>query len=352
MRCINFAVIAAVVIVLLCLGTWAAADGPFADFPDFMSFDINKTGDVAVDKVGNVYVNFTGKDGRVKIWKFSPSGEGPVVIADLGIGTAFGLAVRPEGDLYAINRGGSDTGVYHVSRRGNAVRLPGTEQIVFPNGLAFDQRGNLYVTETNSGSAPAYEQGGIWRIPPHGEAELWLRDDLLTGIGNVVGPVPVGANGIAFYHGDLYVVNTDKHLIVRIHIRPDGDPGEPEVWATLQEVPESLLAGFPFPAAGDGLALDVHGNVYVTVVTRAAVVRINAEDLSQETIATFLLDQNAPLFAPLDAPNTIGFGTGKGGRQYLLVTNAGGMAAIDPGPPWQGRGLVKIEAGVPGLPLP
>jgi hypothetical protein len=93
-----------------------------------------------------------------------------------------------------------------------------------------------------------------------------------------VGPVPVGANGIAFYHGVLFVVNTDKGTIVRIHIRPDDNPGKPEVWATLQEVPESLLAGFPFPAAGDGHALDVHGNVYVTGVTRAAIVRKVSSD--------------------------------------------------------------------------
>jgi len=47
-----------------------------------------------------------------------------------------------------------------------------------------------------------------------------------------VGSVPVGANSIAFYHGVLFVVNTDKGTIVRIHIRPDGNPGKPEVWAT------------------------------------------------------------------------------------------------------------------------
>lgn len=42
----------------------------------------------------------------------------------------------------------------------------------------------------------------------------------------------------------------------------------------------------PYPVMGDGLALDVHGNVYVAVVTRAAVVRIDAEARSQETVAT------------------------------------------------------------------
>ena len=259
-------------VVVLCLGTWAAADGPVADFPSFISFDITKTGDVAVDKVGNVYVNVTDKDGRVKIWVFSPAGEGPFVITEIGTGTAYGIAVSAEGDVYAIS-GGTNKGVYQVGRDGISVRLPYTEQIVFPNALAFDKRGSLYVTDS---------VGGIWRIPPGGVAEVWLQDDLLVPI---AGSTWAGANGIACYHSDLYVLNQDKGWIVRIPIRPDGSPGQPDMWAVIQEVPQSPPALQIYPLRGDGLALDVHGNVYAAMVTRAAVVRINAEDLSQETIA-------------------------------------------------------------------
>jgi len=61
---------------------------------------------------------------------------------------------------------GAGAGVYRVDRYGAVELLPGSEQIVFPNGLAFDHRGNLYVTESLSGSAGDYGQGGIWRIPP------------------------------------------------------------------------------------------------------------------------------------------------------------------------------------------
>ena len=338
---------AAVVLVLVCGGNWIAAKGPpVANFPSFIPFVITKTGDVAIDKVGNVYVNVTATNGRVQVWMFSPSGGGPEVVADIGTGIAYGLAVKPNGDIYAAMRTGPNENsmVFKVGRDGIPVPVPGTENIVWANALAFDQRGNLYITETYSGSPPLYDgQGGIWRVPPGGEAELWLRDDLLTGIG---APPPIGANGIAFYHGDLYVVNSlryPKSLVVRVPVRPDGSPGTPDVWAELQEVP-----GTPgwlqsmYPPMGDGLALDVHGNVYVTMVTRAAIVKINAEDFSQETVASYFADPTGPPFAPLDAPNTIGFGTGKGGRQTLFVTNTGAT----------GRGLVKIEAEEPGLPLP
>ena len=59
---------------------------------------------MAVDKAGNVYVNVTEADGRVKIWKFSPAGEGPFLIADIGIGTAHGLAADAEGDVNSGDR--------------------------------------------------------------------------------------------------------------------------------------------------------------------------------------------------------------------------------------------------------
>jgi hypothetical protein len=65
--------------------------------------------------------------------------------------------------------------------------------------------------------------------------------------------------------------------------------GQPYVWTEVQEVPVSGWAGIPgaqvIALFLDGLALDVHGSVYVAVPSRFAVVRINTEDLTQETIA-------------------------------------------------------------------
>lgn len=335
---------------LMYLSAWAAGNGPVADFPNFTPIDANRVEGVAVDKVGNVYVSVTEGEDTI-IWRYSPDGE-KSFFADIGIGNANGLAVDAQGNVYAALAEGIDRGVYRVDQDGNSVMLPGAEQIVFPNSLAFDKQGNLYITETYSiDSESGYGPGGIWRIPKGGEAELWLQDDLLTGIGAVLG-YPVGANGIAYYHGDLYVVNTDKGLVVRIRIGLDGSPGQPEVWAALGEVWESPLAESAFPVMGDGLAFDVFGNVYVAVVSRIAVVRINAEDFSQETIAAYLFDPNDPLFAPLDTPASLAFGTGKGGRQSLFITNLGWMTTIIPGPPWPGLGIVKIDVGVPGLPLP
>ena len=92
-------------------------------------------------------------------------------------------------------------------------------------------------------------------------------------------------------------------------------------------------------------ALNAHCILRVASPSRLAVLRINAADRSQETIAVY------PQM-PLDAPYSLAFGTGRGERENLFVTNSGLVGALVPDLPWPGPGLVKIEVGIPGLPLP
>jgi sugar lactone lactonase YvrE len=291
-------------------------------FPGFTPISNTPSG-VAMDKAGDLYVSVRNA-------------------------VIYGLAAAADGDVYAAMATGVDQGVYRVDRYGNIERLPGTEQIVLANGLAFDDRGTLYVTESYSGSPGAYGQGGLWRIPKGGEAELLLRDPLLTGIG-ILG-FPIGANGVAYFHRALFVTNTDKGLVLRVPIAKDGSAAGIELWKRLDEVPESPLAGARLPVMPDGIALDVHGNLYLAIVSRNAVVRLNIIDRAQESIA--VLGSPGPIpSAPLDTPASLVFGTGGGEQQNLFVTNLGMMAAIIPGPPWPGRALVKVPAGVPGRPI-
>ena len=330
-----------------------SAAAPAGEFPVYIPISGVTPAGITVDKIGNVYLGIRETiDGVLygKIWKYTPSGE-QSFFAQIGAAELYGLTGTANGDLYAaMARIGSDRGVYRVDRKGNIELLPGSDQIVFPNAIASDDRGTLFVTESYSGTPPDYGQGGIWRIPKGGEAELWLRSGLLTGI--KVAAYPVGANGIAFYHGDLYVTNTFPGRVLRIPVLPDGSAGDLEVWATLQDVPESPLAGSPFPLMADDVRLDVHGNVYVAVLSRAAVVRINALDKSQETIAAFqLIPHGSVPNAPLDFPASFFFGTGKGERQSLFVSNLGWGKLYVPSITWPGAGLVKIDAGVPGRPI-
>ncbi len=338
--------------VVLAVLAGAAVVGVSADgagrFPAFTPMPGYVAEGVAVDKIGNVYVSLRdGDQGRV--WKFSPSGEASF-FATLGTGEAGGLAVTADGDVYAAMATGLDRGVYRIEPNGYAERLPGTEEIAWANALAFDHAGTLYITESYSTLSPTtYGPGGIWRVRKGEPAELWLRHALLTGVG-IIG-YPVGANGIAYDRGALLVVNTDKRLVLRIPVLDDGSASTPEVWAALQEV-DGVPLGNPMPAMGDGLALDVHGNVYLAVVSRNAVVRIRESDRQQETVGLLVPTGGKYPMAKFDTPASLAFGTGKGERTSLFVTNLGWMSQMAPGRPWPGAGLVKIDAGMPGRPLP
>lgn len=277
---------------------------------------------VAVDKFGNVYV---GLDPLGKIVKFSPEGE-MSDFAYLPAPGVLGLAVDAPGNVYAalVSVDENTQGVYKIDRDGNSERLPGTGAITFPNALAFDKRGNLYVTDTIFGA--------VWRIPPGGSAELWIQDETLVGFilpDPGAPPFPIGANGIAYRHGSLYVANTTEAQIVRIPVMKDGSAGTPEIFV---KDPVELT---PL----DGIALDVHGNIYGVVIAQSKLVKIDAQTKEITTLATAA--------DGLDFPASLSFGTGKGDRQSVFVTNY----AIGP-PGGTGPALMKVEVGEPGLPLP
>ncbi len=276
---------------------------------------------IAVDKVGNLYVSISSLG---QIWEIKPDGSETLLltIPPDGGSMAFGLAVDAPGNVYATFAFNPETqGVYRINKSGDAERLPGTEKILWANALAFDDRGSLYITDSWSGS--------IWKITPRGSAEVWLQHELLEGLNEIPGFPPVGANGIAYYHGSLYVANTEKGLLVRVPIMKGGTPGSPEV----------VVEGFELYGL-DGIALDVHGNIYGALVLQNKLVKIDSDNVEITVLLT--ADDG------LDMPASLAFGTGKGNRQTLLITNFSLLGShLGYGP-----AVLKIGIGIPGLTLP
>ncbi len=287
---------------------------------------------ISIDKPGNLYVSlgppgFVG-GGYGALWKISPDGSEVTELVEYPAGPApAGVVVDASGNVYFAlpDPGGTMGGVYHVSDDGSTHRLPGTEQMIVPNGLAFDKQGNLFVSDSALGI--------IWRIPSGGAspAEVWLQDELVAGCT----PADFGANGIAFWKGDLLVANTGRGALVHVPVMPDGSPGEPTLVAgNLDCAPEGLFGM-------DGIALDVHGNVYALLVLQNKLVRINPDDGSY----TILLTDEDGLWNPA----SIAFGTGKGSRESIFITN---YAVIPPGSDLFGPAVLEYHVGEPGLPLP
>ena len=287
------------------------------------TFDPNKgelPEGLTISKTGTIYVSFpfTGElrtvslDGTSTHFAALPTGG--------GFGP-LGLAIDAPGNVYAGVRttDPATQGVYRVTPDGEATRLPGTEAITFANGLAFDQRGNLFVTDTILGA--------VWRIPRGGSAELWIQDDALEGDGSAGFGFPIGANAIAVRQNQVFVAVTEKASLLRIPIETDGSAG-----------PLSVLAQAPALGGADGIALDVHGNIFVAVIPQSTIVRVSPDGSVIDTIAT---EDDG-----LNWASSIAFGTGRGARKTLYAVNFGiGSPAPTPG-------VLAFDVGVPGDPLP
>jgi sugar lactone lactonase YvrE len=280
---------------------------------------------LTVDKRGHVYVSMTfigqlrriDRDGSEHLVTTLPTGN--------GFGP-LGLAVDARGTVYAgvATLDPATQGVYRVTADGTATRLPGPAGIGIANGLAYDKRGTLYVTDSMNGL--------IWRIPRGGTAEVWLDSPLLHGDGSGPLPFPLGANGIVYRHGTLYVTNTELATIVAVPVLPDGSPGVPTVLAH-----DARLGG------ADGITADVHGQLYVAVIAQSTIVRVAADG---STITTL-----ADAGDGLDYASSIAFGTSHGERKTLFAVN------FSVGPFFgdvrtSGPALLAVQTGVPGLPLP
>jgi sugar lactone lactonase YvrE len=273
---------------------------------------------VAVDKRGNIFVSLTAPVSEIR--KISPSGQ-QTTLVDLGLGGfgPLGLAVDARGNVYAAAASfdPATQGVYRISPDGTATRLPGTEAIAFPNGIAFDQRGNLYVADST---------GAVWRIPRGGEAEVWSDDSLLVGDGSAGAGVPIGANGITFRTPkEIVVGNTDLATLVSIPILPDGSAGEAGV---IVEDPAILGV--------DGLTVDARGTIYACVIAQSTIVRVGADGI--ETVA----DADDGIVGA----SSIAFGQGPRDHRSLYGVNFGVFSPV-PEP-----SLFRLPVGVPGAPQP
>lgn len=275
---------------------------------------------VAPDHRGNVYVSMTGDRGEIR--RFTSEGAMEVVfeldpapVESFGI---LGLATDPFGRIYAAvaSFNPATHGVWRINPDGGGFRIPGSEEIIMPNDLDFDARGNLYVTDTIFGA--------VWRIgsagPDGRPVDLWVQDELLVGGGPVNENVDLGANGIAIDRGTAYVAVTERARVVAVDIQPDGTAGTPAVYA---EHPDLLSI--------DGLDIDHLGRVY------GAAVALRGQELGR--IMRIRPDTAPePVFGPADGlqlPTNLAFGTVRHGHQEIWIANwdvAAGQFGIDPQP--------------------
>lgn len=284
---------------------------------------------IAADYRGNLYVSIGST-----IVKVDDAGTAstlatlPVPAGTFATGVKFG----PDGDLYVAS--GSLDPTLDVAALWRVSPITGDVNLVagfaaggFPNDIAFDRKGRIYVSDSFLGR--------IWRVDQSGAASVWLSHPALSG--NPDAPVLVlhefGANGLAFdaRKNTLYVANLDYGAILRIPLLRDGSPGEVEVAAQ-----SPLLEG------ADGIAFDRSGKLFVAVDWQDQIATVDRRG-NVEVVAAG---------APLDGPSSLAFGVRACDRHTLFIANFAINRAIGTQPGTPAPGIVAMRVQRSGLPLP
>jgi sugar lactone lactonase YvrE len=228
---------------------------------------------LSVDSRGNFYVGSAkiapssavcvfGRNGGLKKAITIPAGPS-------GLVALLGVLFEGPHTVFALDF--ADTLVHPGATNGRVLSVDTVSGAVttladgfsFPNGIAEDLDGTLYVTDSFQGTITRMAQDGSGKT-------VWSSSPLLAG--NPSAPLPIGANGIAFdsRFRHVYVANTSNRQIIRIAVRPDGTAGTAEIFADGavidqdQQTTNALLGV-------DGIAFDLVGNLYLAANANAEI---------------------------------------------------------------------------------
>lgn len=188
-----------------------------------------------------------------QLYRFELAGGALEEIARVEGGFLLGLAHDAAGNTYACDD--RSRCVHRISRDGDVTVYSGgnaQQRMRVPNYPVFDERGNLYVSDSGTWGA---RDGFIWKIAPGGApAEIW--DRTANGFTNGMCLSPDGRF--------LYVVESSPPLISRVAIGPDGSAGERSV---VIELPRQVP---------DGVAFDSDGDLYISLYNPNVIYRLTA----------------------------------------------------------------------------
>ena len=230
---------------------------------------------------------------------------------------ALGLAIDRHDQLYVALTAcdPSNSGIWKVDKDDGSIELlANAPSFVVWNGIDV-HKGFVYAADTFGGL--------VWRIPTGGGTpEIWADDPLLAIPPG--SPFP-GPNGVQFFRGEIYVVNSSTGDIVAFPIEPDGSAGEPSVFGSV------------FPLGCDEITFDTLGRLYCTTDPFNTLVRVNP-DGSNEILLT-----PADL---LDGPTSAAFGRKGTNKKNLYITNAAFPIFTTTFRP----SLMRLRIEVPGAP--
>jgi sugar lactone lactonase YvrE len=227
---------------------------------------------LTIDLQGNFYTGSAASAAPGAICEFRPNGSFdrsiPIPAGPGGVVSLLGVLFEGRHTVFALDfadtlAGGKNNGrVLSVDTASGAVQTIATG-FSFPNGVAEDLLGNLYVADSFQGTVTRMAQDGSNKT-------VWSASPLLAG--NPAAALPIGANGIAFdlFFQNVYVSNTSFAQIIRIPVERDGTAGAAQIFAdgaTLDATEDTTNA----LDGADGIAFDLFGRLYVAANANAEI---------------------------------------------------------------------------------
>jgi sugar lactone lactonase YvrE len=195
------------------------------------------------------------------------------------------------------------------------------------NGLAFDSRGTLWVSD--GGTA----QGSVWRVSPSGVVSEAFRVQPMAnaaGVGRQAVGLPPGspqgivANGLAFgSDGTLYVADTARGAIWQVRLDRRGNvlsrTGCDTTFAADTLCLDDVFVEHPYLEGSDGIVIGGDGTIYAAANERNAIVAVskggNVAEVFRNPVSATGLRNEGPLEFPT-SPVLVG--------RSLCVTNSDG----------------------------
>jgi len=277
---------------------------------------------IALDSSGNIYVTntYTGNtkgsppNSSITVYAAGSNGNAaPIAViagGNTGLDYPQGIALDSSGNLYVegfVNGVGSSVNVYPARSNGNvspAATIAGADtELDLPIGIALDSGGNIYVSNgfggpTQRGSVTVYRAGSSGDAIP-----INVITSNNTGI-NDASSIAVDSSG------NIYLANDFPFGVGSIDIYPAGSYATGPPIATIAG--DSTELSDPF-----GVALDSSGNIYVLNGGDNAITEYPAGSNGDVTPnATLNIDQGGKSFP-------IGMAVGSGGALY--IANQGGL---------------------------
>jgi sugar lactone lactonase YvrE len=198
--------------VVTAVKTVAPFDWSAGEIPE--NITVNPDGTLTVSMLGS----YAGK--RPELVRLSADGHRSTVLVTGVLGDTFtGNTRGSDGTVYynVWSKDASRAGVWKLPLGGRPSRVAALPTDGLPNGLAIDRAGHtLYVSDSF--------KGRIWAVPTAGgQARAWLTDPALAPVPTA--SLPLGANGLRFHNGAVWVTNFNKGTLMRVPVTSAGKPG-------------------------------------------------------------------------------------------------------------------------------